>query len=98
MINFLLAIIGAFLSYLLRGFVIFKIWAWFIVSTFDTIAITIPQAIGLSLLVSFLTAQIRNADVEEHTFDAKYWGIYCTTQYIYPLVVLLTAWVVTLFL
>lgn len=42
---------------LLRGVVLQQIWAWFVADTFDITTLTLVQAIGLSLVVSFLTYQ-----------------------------------------
>ena len=42
---------------LLRGLVLQALWTWFAVETFAAPPVTLVQAIGLSLLVSFLTYQ-----------------------------------------
>lgn len=39
----------------LNGYVITKLWAWFIVPLFGLPLLNIPQAIGLDLVVTFLT-------------------------------------------
>lgn len=55
----LLAILGfglvLALSAWLRGYVLCVLWGWFIVDTFGLPALTIPQAIGLVLIIIFLT-------------------------------------------
>lgn len=40
-----------------EGFVLTKLWAWFIVPTFSLPMITIPVAIGICLVSSLLTHQ-----------------------------------------
>jgi hypothetical protein len=40
-----------------RGYVLSILWVWFIVRAFDAPPISIPLAIGVSLIVSFLTRQ-----------------------------------------
>ena len=37
-----------------RGYVLFVIWAWFIVPTFGAPTLSIPAAIGVSLIVAYL--------------------------------------------
>jgi ABC-type Mn2+/Zn2+ transport system permease subunit len=55
----LLAIIGILLmvpvSAIWNGFVIVRLWHWFIVSTFGITELTIMQGLGLSLVASLLT-------------------------------------------
>lgn len=48
------------LAAVVRGFVLQVLWGWFMVTTFALAALTIPQALGLSMTVSFLTYQISN--------------------------------------
>jgi hypothetical protein len=45
-------------SALWRGYVLTVLWAWFAVPTFGLPALHLAPAIGLSLLVSFLTHQV----------------------------------------
>lgn len=56
-----LLVIGAptlvVLSALWRGYVLSLLWAWFVVPTFGAAPLSIPAALGLSLLVAALTAQ-----------------------------------------
>jgi len=50
----------------LSGYVISVLWLWFIVPTFNVAAISIPQSMGVALLVGYLTKQyktdIKNED------------------------------------
>ena len=43
----------------LNGWALSKLWAWFIVSTFGLSALSIPAAIGLSLVVGYLTQTLK---------------------------------------
>lgn len=45
--------IGAFWG----GFVLTKLWFWFVVPTFHLPLLTLPSAIGLSLVVSYMTSR-----------------------------------------
>ena len=78
-----------------EGFVLMKLWGWFIVPTFGLPALTIAVAIGLALTVSFLTHQMR-AKTDESSTDvaARLFGY----GFANASIVLLFGWAVTLFL
>ena len=40
---------------MMRGFVLQKLWGWFIVSHFHIAPLNIPEALGIAVLVSTLT-------------------------------------------
>jgi hypothetical protein len=48
-----------------EGFVLTKLWMWFVVPTFGLPMLTIPVAIGLALIVGFLTHQMRQTNRDE---------------------------------
>ena len=52
-------------SSVLNGWALTKLWAWFIVPTFGLEQLTIVAAIGLSLVVKYLTMQIKINDKEK---------------------------------
>lgn len=47
---------------ILRGLVLQALWGWFMVTTFGLPTLTLVEALGLSLVVSFLTMYIPNED------------------------------------
>lgn len=53
---------------LLRGLVLQALWLWFVSEPFAVAELTLPTAIGLSLLVSFLTYQW---DARDSDYAAK---------------------------
>jgi hypothetical protein len=55
---------------LIRGLVLQALWGWFIVTTFALPDLTLVQALGLSLVVSFLTMQLENDDPKNDTRSA----------------------------
>lgn len=65
---FLLMLVGIFTSIgivftitaILNGFVLVYLWAWFVVPIFAAPALSIPQAIGLMLVVQFLKSEFDN--------------------------------------
>lgn len=50
------------------GFVLSILWGWFVVSTFGLPALTIPLAMGIMLVVSYMTKQadFNNQDREDY--------------------------------
>lgn len=58
------------LTAILQGWVLSKLWAWFIVSTFSLPQLGIGTAIGLSLVVRYLTYQHPHGDKDAGPFEA----------------------------
>lgn len=78
------------LSSIWRGYALSVLWQWFMVSAFGLPPLTIPLAIGLSLIVGFLVHQHIKQDVKlAHTIAIALLG---------PGFVLLTGWIVTKFI
>lgn len=75
-----------------NGLILVKLWAWFIVGTFGLQPLRIPQALGVSLVVGFLTAQTNNAKEKHSTVESI--GI----AFIFPLFALFFGWIYHLFL
>ena len=85
--------VGALIAFsaMWRGYVLSVLWAWFIVPTFGAPELSIPFAIGLALVVGFLTAS--NAKGKE--FD---W-LNAIGQLVFgPAMALLMGWIVTKFI
>lgn len=86
------------LSAIINGFVLSILWSWFIVPLFGLPTLTIPQAIGISMIVSYLTRHsVLSGNEKQREWldvisDLISWVI------AYPLFVLFTAWVVVQFL
>lgn len=94
-----LAIIGMpaliFFSAVLNGWALSILWKWFIASTFEIRQITISQAIGISLIITYLTRSFseKQEDKREHPFLSN-----VLTAFLKPLVSLGIGWIVTLFM
>jgi hypothetical protein len=80
-------IVGAIAIY--RGFVLCKLWAWFMVPLFHLPELTIPFAIGISLAIGMFQHSTQNADKGK-----EYW----LTVIASPLVVLFMGWIVKMFI
>lgn len=96
----MLAFLGAFgfialmlIGAILNGFVLCKLWIWFIVPTFGLPTLTIPVALGISLMASYLTSR-----PDTNQDDKTDWGMLLAMSLIYPLLVLLFGWFYTLFM
>jgi len=84
-----------------RGYVFSVLWKWFVVSFAATVGVTvpllsIPVAIGIAMVVSFLTYQYQYS--KDDRSEAEKLGGAFAIALVYPALVLLCGWVVTLFL
>lgn len=75
----LLTILGGFVgvvallvvSALLRGYVLSILWGWFMVPTLGLPQLSVVQAIGIAIVVSFLTHQVNDYEEKERTGGEK---------------------------
>jgi hypothetical protein len=51
--------------YALNGWVLSLLWQWFVTTTFGLSPLTIPQAIGVAIVVGFLTSSYKDTKQEE---------------------------------
>lgn len=59
------------LSSILNGYVLSVLWGWFMVPTFHVPALTLAPAIGLAMVVSYLTYQISDCEESDKGFGEK---------------------------
>lgn len=85
-----LALVPAMLlaSAALGGWVISVLWGWFVVPTFHVAAITVPQAIGVDLIVTYMTWHGYKAD------DAGFWTAFSKACIVKPGSVLFIGWAI----
>jgi len=81
----------------LRGWVLTKLWGWFVVTTFGLAQISIPQAIGLSLLVIFFQREQKTEKTGADWFKSEFAGV-CWRGIAGPLACLGFGWIYSLFL
>ena len=74
----------------INGFVIQHLWGWFVVTTFALAPLSIPAAIGIALVAHYVTWNYSG----EHNVGSPM----ITTLMIRPGVVLLTGYIVHLFM
>lgn len=82
------------ISAILNGFVLTKLWAWFIVPQFGLVALRIPFAIGISLVVGFLTHQTDTNKEENKSSFGTQFGL----MILRPFMMLFTGWIVQMFI
>lgn len=85
------------ISSIWRGYVLTVLWEWFVVPTFGLHPLAIAPAIGLSLVVSYLTHQSDAAKTPDGDF-ADRMARACAYAFLLPLVVLGIGWVVQKFM
>ena len=80
--------------FILSGYVLSILWAWFITSTFGLPALTIPVAMGIMVVVSYLTKQadFNNQDREDYQKRVN------VVMIVKPLVALVVGYVIKSFM
>ena len=95
--KFFTTLIMGLFSIIARGFVIMKLWAWFIVPIFALNALTLVHAIGFSLVVGLLTSELK----PEHE-DEEGWFLKIITRFVFLVIVyaavLFEGWIISLFM
>ena len=82
---------------ILRGFVLKILWNWFVVPVTGLPELSIPMALGIALIVGFLTYQHIHTDKEdEEVFESIVKGI--AISIIHPLFALFFGWLYQLFI
>jgi hypothetical protein len=85
------------MSSIINGFVLTVLWGWFVIPLFSLPPLNIPQAIGISIIVSYLTHRKTETEDKDEGFWTKIISIFLYII-LYPALVLCIAWVVQLFL
>ncbi len=103
-----LAVLGGIIAFfgiwafeaIYSGYALTVLWAWFVVPTFHLPQLSVVTAIGLAIVVSYLTHQIDTDDKEEG--NKKSWGerfgMSITYAIIKPSFALFFGWIVHLFM
>lgn len=96
---FLFIIAISVIGSIVYGWALSLLWSWFIVPTFGLTPLSIPVAIGLALIVSFMTYQYDSASennkkkkMEEIVVSAI---VYCLAR---PVIIVLFGFVVKIFM
>ncbi len=81
---------------LLSGWILSVLWGWFIIPVFHLPALTIPYAIGISIVAGLLTHQYQDRNTKNKSAEERITDV-LMVSIIDPLLVLVIAWVVKLF-
>lgn len=92
-------------SLILKGFVLQKLWIWFILGTFTTIQLSLPVAIGICLIFTMLKFSTDSVvstlqDMKKETDKDKNTREWTSTlaALLNPLFIWFWAWIITLFM
>lgn len=79
------------LTAIINGWALSILWGWFFVPVLHLPSISIPQAIGISLVVSFLTHQYRKTEQKDNYEEIMY-------AFVKPVTALVIGYIVKSFL
>jgi len=90
-------VVTAVLSALWNGYALSVLWRWFVVPVFGVPALSVCYAIGVSIVVSYLTHSYQSTASDGKTWQKQFADslAYCSAK---PAIALLFGWVVTLFI
>ena len=80
------------LAAMLNGYVLATLWVWFIVPVFDLPTLTVPYAIGISMVIGVLTHQDCVTEKKDNWWESL---LKIFTQ---PLAALAFGWIVRMFI
>ena len=86
------------LSSIWRGYVLTILWTWFIVPVFHLPVLGIVVAIGVSMVVGFLTYQTPPYNSGDVRTDADKFSSAIASALVHPAAYLLIGWIVHLYL
>jgi hypothetical protein len=93
--KFMTIVMAMIISPIINGFVIMKLWAWFIVPTFEMNPLRIVEAIGIMYLINFIRMK-RDKDQTDN-----FWEEFSTNVVFVLLMAgfaLLSGWIVQMFM
>ena len=98
----LLAILGfvalLVVSSIFNGYVLSVLWGWFIVPVFSLPELTVVPAIGIAIVVSYLTYQYNESDDDDNKSFGEKMAKLIAMAILRPLFVLFLGWIVHLFM
>jgi len=78
---------------IVKGYVLGALWGWFIVPVFGLPKLSVPSAIGIALIVSYLTTQKIETNNGDKGVSEKY-GKQVIIAILYPLFILFLSWII----
>lgn len=89
LVGFVFVIMWLFGASVMNGLVLSVLWGWFVVPVFNAPHLSIASAIGLSLVVSYLTHRTGTASGEKVGM-----GKLIGNSILYPLIALFLGWII----
>ena len=94
--KFMTVVLAMIISPIINGFVITKLWLWFVVPTFEVNPLRVVEAIGLMFLINYIKAKRDNEADKD-----KFWGQFAINIIFIFLMAgfaLLSGWIVQMFM
>jgi len=85
-------------SSILNGYVLSVLWGWFIVPVFNLPTLTAVSAIGIAMVVSYLTYQYNESDEDDNKSFGEKLAKPIAIAILRPLFALFFGWIVHLFM
>jgi hypothetical protein len=85
-------------GFLIKGYVLAQLWAWFVVTKFAAPPLSVAQAIGLAVVVAFLTKDYSSSDDKKGEDKPSIWMVMVKgtlNTFLPPLLALLTGYIVS---
>ena len=98
-VKFVFGLIIGVVSAIIRGFVLMKLWAWFVVGTFVIVPqINIVEAIGLMYVFTFLNVKEKDFRIGKEPRGFEHYITLIFVTIVYSFFILFFSWIVTLFM
>lgn len=94
--KFATVILAMVIAPIISGFVVMKLWGWFIVPTFEMNPLRIVEAIGIMFLLNFVRAK-RDKEASGDDFWSEF-GANLVFLIAYSVLALLSGWIVQAFM
>jgi hypothetical protein len=88
----ILAILTGVITY---GWALSVLWEWFIVPIFGLSSISITEAMGIALIIGFLSKQMPSDTKEKDKSLVELFGSYLGSTIFYPFFVVVLGWLIS---
>lgn len=95
-LGFIIALLMIPLTVALNGWALSILWSWFVVPIFGLPALSLASALGLSIVVSFMTHQDVDCEQPDRSMSAT-WSRVVAITVGRPLLALLMGWIILKF-
>lgn len=89
-----LVVLALVVGTIMNGWALSMLWGWFIMPIFAAPSLSVVQAIGVAMVVSFLTSGLQSETYKSKDFTDLI-GQFAGKAIIYPIVVVAIGWLVS---